>query len=120
LGIKNRKNSGNIDSSISVLLLEAARLPEQQGDTLMRIILAGVVLATLMASPLLAQSQSTEGPPHSGAHLDQKKQLRVGYRDLGGAAPKSNQPASKPDPRKQGLCSTAPGLCPDYHGGNGG
>ena len=85
----------------------------------MRIILAGMAFATLMAWPAFAQPQGTEGPPHSGAYREQNRQLRVGYRNLDGAAPKSNQPAN-PDPRTQRLCGTAPGFCPDYHGGNGG
>ena len=85
----------------------------------MKVILVGVAFATLMASPLFAQSQSTEEPPHSGAYLEQEKQ-RVDYRGFNGAVRKSNQPTPNLDPMKQGLCSTASGFCPDYHGGNGG
>ncbi len=90
----------------------------------MKNILAGVVFAGLVASPLFAQSRSTEGPSHSDAYLEQKKQSRTGFRDLDGSARMSHRrksiPASNPDPIKQGLCSTASGFCPDYHGGNGG
>ena len=86
----------------------------------MKMILAGAVLAALMASPLFAQSPGTEGPPHPGADLEQKKPLHVGYRGLDGSAWEPNQPASNADSIKQGPCRTAPGFCPDYHGGNGG
>ena len=87
----------------------------------MKIILAGVAFATLMALPLFAQSQATEGPSHSRAYPEQKKQLRAdAYRGLDGSAWNSNQPASNADPMKEWLCSTAPGFCPDYHGDNGG
>jgi hypothetical protein len=84
----------------------------------MKMILAGAVLAALMASPLFAQSPSAEGLPHPGAYL--KRPLRVGYRGLDGSAWVSNQPTPNPAPIKQGPCRTAPGFCPDYHGGNGG
>jgi hypothetical protein len=86
----------------------------------MKIILAGVAFATLMVSPLFAQPQSTEGLPHSGAYQDQKKQLRIDYRDLDGSARKSSRPTSNPDLVKPWPCSSAPGFCPGYHGGNGG
>ena len=86
----------------------------------MKIILAVVAFAALIASPVLAQSQSTERPLRSGTYWKQKKQLRVGYQGLDGSARKSDQPASTPDPMKPGLCNTAPGFCADYHCGNGG
>jgi hypothetical protein len=86
----------------------------------MKIILAVVAFAALIASPVLAQSQSTERPLRSGTYWKQKKQLRVGYQGLDGSARKSDQPASTPDRMKPGLCNTAPGFCADYHGGNGG
>jgi hypothetical protein len=83
-------------------------------------ILAGAVFAALMAPPLFAQSPGSEGAPRSRAYLAQKKQLRIDYRGLDEFARKSSQPTSNPDPIKQGPCRTAPGFCPDYHGGNGG
>lgn len=90
----------------------------------MKIIPAGVVFAALMVSPLVAQSHTTEGPSHSRTYPEQKKQLRAAYRGLDGSVWNSNQPKSNAesnaDPMKQGLCSTAPAFCADYHGGNGG
>ena len=86
----------------------------------MKMILAVVAFATLVATPLFAKSQNNEGSPASAIHLKQKKQPGVGYRDLYLSARKSNQPTSNPDPTEQGLCSTAPSFCPDYHGSNGG
>jgi hypothetical protein len=87
----------------------------------MRIILAGVAFATLMTSPLFAQSQSAEGTPRSWVYLEQKTLLRVESPGLPAAAQKPNQPTSNRDLRKEGRpCSTAPGFCQDYHGSNGG
>jgi hypothetical protein len=83
-----------------------------------KIILAGVAFATLMISPLFAQPQTTERPPHSRVYPEQKKQLRATYGGLD--AWDSNRPTFNPAPMKQGLCSTAPSFCPDYHGSNGG
>jgi hypothetical protein len=85
-----------------------------------KIILVGTAFATLMASPLLARSQTAEGPSHSRAYPDQRKQLGAAYRGLDGSARRSKEPAPDRNPVTQGLCSTAPGFCPDYHGGNGG
>jgi hypothetical protein len=85
-----------------------------------KIIPAGVAIALLMVSPLLAQSRTTEAPSHSRAYPEQKKQLRAAYQGLDGSAWNSNQPTSNADSMKQGLCSTAPAFCADYHGGNGG
>jgi len=127
--VKNRKNSGNIDSSMSVLLLEVAWPPEQQGDAAVKIILVGVAFATLMASPLLAQSRTVVGSSRSGAYLEQKssgayleqkKRPHATYRDSERSARKSNQSTSNPDFTNQELCNTAPGFCSDYHGSNGG
>jgi hypothetical protein len=118
--LRESEESGNIASSISVLLLEAAWPLEQQGDASMKTILAGVVLAALMASPLFAQSQTNDGLSDSRTYPEQKKRLGAAYRGLDGAAWNSTQPTSNADPKKQGLCSTAPGFCPNYHGGNGG
>jgi hypothetical protein len=96
----------------------AAWPPEQQGDASMKTILVGVAFATLMTSPLFAQPQTTERPPHSRVYLEQKKQLRSAYG--GFDAWNSNRPTFNPAPMKQGLCSTAPSFCPGYHGSNGG
>jgi hypothetical protein len=76
-----------------------------------KIILVGVAFATLMTSPLFAQPQTTERPPHSRVYLEQKKQLRAAYG--GFDAWNSNRPTFNPAPMKQGLCSTAPSFCPD-------
>jgi hypothetical protein len=84
----------------------------------MKVALAGVALAALMASPLFAQSQSTERPD-AGAYRDQEKQLRVRYGGFDGSARKSKRPMSNPELTKQWPCSSAPGFCCDYHGGNG-
>ena len=84
----------------------------------MKMILAGLALATLMATPVFAQPQRNEGSLASGIHLKQKKQFRVDYRGLYSSARKSNQPMSNPDPMEQWPCSTAPDFCPDYHGDN--
>jgi hypothetical protein len=67
-----------------------------------KIILAGLAFSTFMASPF-ARSQTTEGPAHSRAYLEQKKQSRVDYRDLDGGAHKTNHPTPNPYPMTQGL-----------------
>jgi hypothetical protein len=85
----------------------------------MKVVLAGVAFAALIASPLFAQAQSIETPLRSGIYWEQKKQSRVGDQGPDRYARKFNQPASIPDPMKPGLCSTTPGFCPDYHGSNG-
>ena len=85
-----------------------------------KIILAGAAFAALMASSLFAQSQANERPSYSRTYPEQKKQLRAAYRGLDGSGSNSGQPTSNADSMKQGLCSTAPGFCPDYHGGSGG
>ena len=73
----------------------------------MRIILIGVALAALIASPLSAQPQTT------------KRQSHAAYRELDEPARKPRQPTLFPVPTGQGLCSTAPSFCPGYHGSNG-
>jgi hypothetical protein len=117
------EESGNIASSISVLLLEAARPPEQQGDASMKMILVVVAFATFTVLPPFAQSPATEGPSYSRAYPEQKKHFKkhlgAAYRAPNGSAWNSNQPASNADPGKAALCSTAPAFCPDYHGDNG-
>jgi hypothetical protein len=70
----------------------------------MKMILAGVAFATLMATPVFAQPQRNDGSFASGIYQ---------------SARKSNQPTSNPDTMKQWPCSTAPDFCPDYHGDNG-
>jgi hypothetical protein len=85
----------------------------------MRVILAGAACAVLMVSPLFAQSQNAERPLYSRAYQAQKTQSRMDARAFDGAA-WSSRATPNPDPTKQGLCSTAPSFCPDYHGSNGG
>jgi hypothetical protein len=85
-----------------------------------KIILVGVAFAALMVLPLSAPLQATEGLSHSRAHPEQKKRLWAAYRDLNGSAWNSIQPTSNASPTDQGLCSTAPSFCADYHGSNGG
>ena len=86
----------------------------------MKMIAARVAVAMLMVSPLHAQLQTSEGSPHSRAYPEQKRQLRAAYLGVDGSAWNSSQSRSNVDSMKQRLCSTAPGFCPDYHGGNGG
>jgi hypothetical protein len=85
----------------------------------MKMLLAGVAFATLMATPVFAQPQRNEGSLASGMHLKQKKQFRVDHRALYLSARKSYQSTSNPDPMEQWPCSTAPDFCPGYHGDNG-
>ena len=73
----------------------------------MRIIVIGVVLATVMASPLSAQPQAT------------KQQWYSAYGQSNGPARKPLPPTLFPATTPEGLCSTAPGFCPGYHGSNG-
>ena len=104
--LENRRNSGNIASSISVLLLEAALLPEQQGDAPMKIILVGVAFATFMVLPLStpsrkppkdhATSQGLSGAKkaitkHLGAAIPRPRRVRVELQ---------SQPASNADPHQ--------------------
>jgi hypothetical protein len=85
----------------------------------MKVILVGVVFAAFMVLPLSTPLQATEGPSHSRAHPEQKKQLGAAYQGLNGSAWNSIPPTSNASPMNQGLCSTAPSFCPDYHGSNG-
>jgi hypothetical protein len=116
--LREPEESGNIASSISVLLLEAARPPEQQEDASMKT-LVGVAFAASMVLPLFAPSQATVEPSHFRAYPEQKKQLRAAHRGLDGSASNSNRPKPNAEPAEQWLCSTAPAFCPDYHGDNG-
>jgi hypothetical protein len=86
----------------------------------MKIILVSAASMMLLASPLRARSQTAEGPSHSRVYSRPRKQLGAGYRGLDGSERKSYGSASHPQPANQGLCSTAPGFCADYHGSNGG
>jgi hypothetical protein len=92
----------------------------------MKTILAGVAFAAFLVLPVSAQSQAAEGPTYSQAYPQEKhlrkhltKHLGPTYRGFDGSAWNSDQPASNADPMKDGLCSTAPDFCPDYHGSNG-
>ena len=85
----------------------------------MKFILACVAFATLITSPLSAQSQANEIQPYSRIYPE-KKQLRANHRGLDARAQAPNYPTSNPSPMNQGLCSTAPSFCSDYHGSNGG
>ena len=85
----------------------------------MKMILAGLAFATLIATPAFAQPQRIEGSHAAAIHLRQTKQLGVDYRDLYLSARKSNQPTSNSDSMDQELCSTAHDFCPGFHGDNG-
>ena len=85
----------------------------------MKMILAGLAFATLMATPVFAQPHSNEGSLAAAIHLKHQKQLGVDYRDLYLSARKSNQPTSNSDSMDQELCSTAHDFCPGFHGDNG-
>jgi hypothetical protein len=62
-----------------------------------------------------AHNQWTE--PFYAVHLRRLRQ-HANFRNLYLDPRKSIQRMLHPDP-EQGLCSTAPGFCPDYHGENG-
>ena len=85
----------------------------------MKMILAGLALATLIATPVFAQPHRNEGSPAAAIHLKQKKQLGVDYRDLYLSVRKSNQPTLNTDQLEQEVCSTAHDFCPGFHGDNG-
>jgi hypothetical protein len=85
----------------------------------MKMILAGLAFATLMATPVFAQPQRNEGSPPAAIHLKQKKYLGVDYRDLYLSTRTSNQPTSNADTADQELCRTAHDFCPGFHGDNG-
>jgi hypothetical protein len=80
----------------------------------MKTILAGVVLTALLVQPVFAQSQH-DGLHASGVYLKQDKKFRGDIQEPFFSA----QPTPNQDPTEQGLCATAPGFCPDYHGENG-
>jgi hypothetical protein len=85
----------------------------------MKMILASLAVATLMATPVFAQPHRNEGSLASAIHLKHKKQLGVDYRDLYLSVPKSNQPTLTTDQLEQEVCSTAHDFCPGYYGDNG-
>jgi hypothetical protein len=86
---------------------------EKSGDKLMKMILAAVAFAALMAPPLFAQSPRNERPV-SKIHLNQQRQFGVDDRDWYMFAPRLNQDATD-----SALCSTAHDFCPGFHGDNG-
>jgi hypothetical protein len=83
----------------------------------MKKLLAGVVLATLMASVASAEPQRNKRLHSSAIHLKRLKQ-HINYRNLYLGPLKSIQPMLNPDP-EQWLCSTAHDFCPGYFGDNG-
>jgi hypothetical protein len=87
----------------------------------MKMIIAGVALAALMATPAFAQPPRSQEAPALGIHLKQKKQLRADYRDLYLSTAKPAQPATDVNlmEQEQSLCSTAHDFCPGFHGDNG-
>jgi hypothetical protein len=84
---------------------------EQSGDEPMKIVLAAVAFAVLMAPPLFAQSPRHEGRASGIYH---QRQFGVDNRDLYMPAPRLNQGATD-----NSLCSTAHDFCPGFHGDNG-
>jgi hypothetical protein len=79
----------------------------------MKMLLAGVAFATILASPVSAQSQSHEETRPSGIYSKHGRS-DVDYRDPYLSA--QSQPAPNPDPLEQWPCSTAPDFCPGYFG----
>jgi hypothetical protein len=83
------------------------------GDELVKLILAGVAFAALLAPPLFAQSPRYERPA-SGIYLNRQMQFWIDNRDQHSLARESSQDAAG-----NSLCSTAHDFCPDFHGDNG-
>lgn len=79
----------------------------------MKMILAAVAFAALMAPPLFAQSSRNEGPA-SGIYLNHQRRFSVDNRDPYMSAPRLNQDATD-----NSLCSMAHDFCPGFHGDNG-
>jgi len=77
----------------------------------MKIVLATVAFAALMAPPLFAQSPRHEGRASGIYH---QRQFGVDNRDLYMSAPRLNQGTTD-----NSLCSTAHDFCPGFHGDNG-
>jgi hypothetical protein len=85
----------------------------------MKMILAGLAFATLIATPAFAQPQRNVGSHAAAIHLRHNEQLGVDYRDLYLSTRTANQPASNADTTDQELCRTAHDFCPGFHGDNG-
>ena len=85
----------------------------------MKMLLAGLAFATLMAAPVFAQPQRNEGSHAAAVHPRQTKQLGVDYRNLYLSTRKLTQPTPNPDAMDQELCRTAHDFCPGFHGDNG-
>jgi hypothetical protein len=79
----------------------------------MKLILAAVAVAALMAPPAFAQSPRYDEPA-SRVYLKQQNQFGVDARDPYMFAPRSQQNAID-----NSLCSTAHDFCPGFHGDNG-
>jgi hypothetical protein len=77
----------------------------------MKMLLAGVAFAAILASPVSAQSSSHEETRPSGMYLKHGRS-DVDYREPHLPA----QSKSAPDPMERWPCSTAPDFCPGYHG----
>jgi hypothetical protein len=99
-------------SVVPPLTLLSSMLFEKSGEKLMKMILASVSFAALMASPVLAQSPRSEGLA-SRIYLNQQRQFGADNRAYM-FAPRSNQ-----DAMDKSLCSTAHDFCPGFHGDNG-
>jgi hypothetical protein len=84
----------------------------------MKMILAGLAFATLMATPASAQPHRNEGSQAAAIYLRQTKQL-VDYRGLYLSTRNSNQPTFNTDSLDQEVCPTAHDFCPGYFGDNG-
>ena len=91
----------------------------------MKTILVGVAFAAFLVLPLSAQSQAAEGQSYARAYPQKKHvtkhvttHLGAAYRGFGSAW-NSDHPTPNAGPINDGLCSTAPDFCPDYHGSNG-
>jgi hypothetical protein len=78
----------------------------------MKMILAAVAFAALMAPPTFARSPRYEAPA-APVYLNQQNQFGVNNRDPYMFAPRSQQHAMD-----KSLCSTAHDFCPDFHGYN--
>jgi hypothetical protein len=75
----------------------------------MKMILAGVAFAALLASPVFAQPLGHDGQLASVTYRQHDKQF---HGD-------STEPTSNRDSLDQELCETAHDFCPGYHGDNG-
>jgi hypothetical protein len=80
------------------------------GDKLMKMILAGVTFAALLAAPAFAQSPRYEGP---AAGINQQKQSRSDHRTQQWFARETDH-----DTRANSLCSMAHDFCPGFYGDN--